>query len=183
MPWSGSGLLQWTAGRASGGRLYGVRLIFLDMDLGFGGEAKQLIGQVITVLKKVLPDYINPLMIVVWTKHKELYDEFSQLAGQELPHLRPGVVLMMAKAEFGSDIKAIATRIVKLLADNAPLDLVYLWEQCVHDAASYTIGSLAELVGPDPQNWHTRMNALLGASSSICGKCTGTTEPSACVLL
>lgn len=144
--------------------LYGVRLLFLDMDLGgLGGDAKQMIGQVMTVLKRVLPANANPLLIVVWTKHKELFDDFRQTAAKDLPHLRPGVVSMMGKAEFGADIKAIAASIVKLLGDNAPLDLIYLWEQCVHDAASYTVGSLSELVGADPQNWHKQMNALLGA--------------------
>src|SRR5260370_26201578 len=60
--------------------LYGVRLLFLDMDLGFGGDGKQWIGQTIAVLNKVLPANDNPLMIVLWTKHKEMVDDFGRVA-------------------------------------------------------------------------------------------------------
>jgi CheY-like chemotaxis protein len=157
----------------------GIRLLLLDMDLGTGAiEAKQIVGQTINVLKEILSAEANPLMIVVWTNKEDLVSDFQKVLRAELPNLRPGIVATMSKADFVDNLNAIAKQVNGILRANTPLDLICLWEQCVHDAATGTTGMLSGLIANDdgmPAVWSTQMLGMLAALvRASAGRALGT---------
>jgi hypothetical protein len=136
--------------------LEGIRAVFLDMDLGVGagGDAKQTVSSTVAVLGRLLGTDASPTVIFVWTKHADLVTPFREAAGRELPNIRPGLVLPIEKwfdyekEEWPHDSQAnegLHKTIDQAVRSVEPLDVVWLWEQLVHDAASRTTASVSKL--------------------------------------
>src|SRR3989339_734888 len=49
----------------------GIRLVFLDMRLGEGGDQKGVLSKTLHVLKKCVSPNTMPLVVVCWTMHPE----------------------------------------------------------------------------------------------------------------
>ncbi len=131
--------------------LDGIRLLFLDMILTGSTEAGQVIGHLMAVLKRVLPTDPHPILIVLWTKHLQDYGAaFTQALQAEFKQLPPGVVVALEKDRFAGlepeTVKKIAEAITEEITRRAPMNLVWHWEQSVHDAASRTTSALVQLV-------------------------------------
>ena len=72
----------------------------------------------------------------------------------------------MSKADFGDNLGAIRKYVNDVLGANTPLDLICLWEQCVHDAATQATGTLSALIAGDdetPAIWADQVLGMLGA--------------------
>jgi len=131
--------------------LRGLRLLFLDMDLGVGGPAKQVAAKLIGVLKKVIGGATSPVAIAVWTDHPEYVDEFKCALARDMPDLRPGIVNKMAKPFKRSngqrqiDAAKAMRQVEKLLGKSEPLALLWAWEQLAHDASTDTTRLVSEV--------------------------------------
>ncbi len=135
--------------------LRGIRVVFLDMDLGVGGTTdKDKVSATIGVLKQLLGGDASPTVLAIWTKHQNLVAEFTTALENELPNLRPGVVLPLEKnfsfegKESDLDkamIPALDKEVAKVVDSAPPLDVIWAWEQLEHDAVSRTTSALGQL--------------------------------------
>src|SRR5262245_28446643 len=157
--------------------LDGIRLLFLDMVLAGTTDTKQVVSHLMTVLKRVLPTDPHPILIVLWTKHYQDYGEpFKQALAGEFKQLPPNVVVVLDKAQFDPEdpatVMKIAAAITVELNKREPMNLIWNWEQSIHDAASRTTSVLMQLVisrlsKPDddvtPALWNTLKAMVVAA--------------------
>jgi hypothetical protein len=143
-------------------KLTGIRLLAVDMDLNTGQtETKAMLGKVLKLVRTVLATDNGPFVLIAWTeKDQEVVEDFQAFLVQGRRDLRPCLLLRLKKSEVLSmekganpepdakrfDIAAIRNRILEQMAEWWPLDLILEWEQIIHDAASTTTASLAEIV-------------------------------------
>jgi hypothetical protein len=126
----------------------GLRLVFLDMHLGTTGDANQVAAHTASVFAKVVSQTSGPTLVVFWTKHNDYVDAFKSRLLQKWPnYLGRLVFARMEKPipEKSIDVAQLQAAIQSFLTDNAPLDVLWDWEQAVHDAATATTSALAGL--------------------------------------
>jgi hypothetical protein len=129
----------------------GLRLVFLDMELGVGGTSKQIATSLIGVMKKVVAEKTSPIAIVAWTDHPEHIEEFKKALASELPNLRLGLVENITKPfeTVGGRRQIDATEALRqvgeLLSKHEPMGLLWAWEELVHHASSETTQVLGEV--------------------------------------
>jgi hypothetical protein len=177
-------------------KLTGIRLIFLDMKLNIEGDDKEVVSKTVNVLKSIIDEKAHPSVIVLWTKHDELVKAFKDNLDRVMPNLRPGIILKVQKPfDYEDETRppgllrsygAVAS-VEKAIKKHAPLDLLWYWEQQVHDAVSETMTALTQLIPPaglatgnDPEpidsrgseEWSASMRDLLGAIVSAVGGAT-----------
>lgn len=125
----------------------GVRILFLDMDLGVGGEDTAIIGALIGVLRKVLRDDTHPLGIVTWTvKDDAFVDRFESAFRDAFPGIRP---LMLQRLTKTDELPVILKELPERLKTFGAFNFLLFWEQLVAQAASDTTAALSELVEGD----------------------------------
>jgi len=150
--------------------LKGIRMLFLDLDLnGGGGEEEKIIGQTLSVLEKIIAKEPSPLAIIAWTKHTDYVEALKRKLQEEWNVLVPGFVTNLEKpSEFNEDAVAqITEKFDELVRNSFPLELLWSWEQIVHDAAVETTSLLAEVAttnteGNGLESWNAAMNRILG---------------------
>jgi hypothetical protein len=158
-------------------RLHGVRLAVVDMDLGQGATGQsdaETAHQTLAFLADVLAEDSNPLMVIVWTGSDGVYGEFKTAFGEVLKGATPAVICRLDKGDFDltneGGVEAAAEEFRKLIIGELekvrPLDVLWAWEQAVHDAASRTTSMVAEIIRtPDfkPETWPEGASHLLAA--------------------
>ncbi len=149
--------------------LKGIRMLFLDLDLnGAGGEEEKIIGQTLSVLERIIAKEPSPLAIIVWTKYKEYVEALKKKLEEDWNVLAPGFVTNLEKpSEFNDDaIAKITEKFAELVRNSFPLELLWSWEQAVHDAAVETTSLLAKVALIDTNvnldSWNTTMSCILG---------------------
>ncbi len=153
--------------------LHGIRLAVVDMDLGLGavGQSdKDTALQTLAFLGQALAEDSNPLMVVVWTGSDGVYEQFAARFSEALPNVTPAVICRLDKNKFAGDVEAAAEAfeqiIVSELQKVRPLDVLWAWEQAVHDAASRTTSTLSDVIrspGLTPAGWPDAASNLLAA--------------------
>lgn len=127
----------------------GLRLVFLDMHLGTAGEANQVAAHTASVFAKVVSPDSGPTVVVFWTKHNEYVEPFKSRLRETWPkYLGRLIFAHMDKPipDTAINVAKLQTDIQAILTGNAPLDVLWDWEQAVHDAATSTTSALAGLV-------------------------------------
>ena len=159
----------------------GVRLVFLDMDLATSGNSRTKTTTAFTVLRRVVGESLGNLAIVLWTKHEELRSDFKVLIEESIANgalgIGPGVLVSLEKPANAADLNVadLLRRLAEVIADCSPLDLLWMWEQAAHQAASGTTESLATLAtdvvrGKTYSSAADRKKAWLAALTTvICG--------------
>jgi hypothetical protein len=127
----------------------GIRLVFLDLQLGLGGDSNIVLPKTVNVLKKLIDPETMPLLIICWTRHEEDIQQFSKMAMDAVPGLKPGFIKNMPKPkmdveswkknELWSDIK-------KTIEQYPAVRILWDWEQVVHEAVTDTTQALADAV-------------------------------------
>ena len=128
--------------------LAGLRMVFLDMHLGTAGDANQIAAQTATVFSRVVAQDGGPVLVVFWTKHKDYIEAFkARLFGKWGSFLGRLVFARMDKPQVSAttDPQKLEADVRQHLAKHYPLDLIWDWEQAVHEAASDTASALAKL--------------------------------------
>jgi len=65
--------------------LSGLRLVFLDMKLGTEGDDNVVTAHTAQVFSRVVSPTSAPLLVVVWTKHKDLIETFRNRLFEAYP--------------------------------------------------------------------------------------------------
>lgn len=128
--------------------LSGLRMVFLDMHLGTAGDANQVAAQTALVFSRVVSQDGGPVLVVFWTKHNDYVEAFkARLFGKWSSFLGRLVFARMDKPQVSATIdpKKLEADVCEHLRKHQPLDLVWGWEQAVHEAASDTTSALAKL--------------------------------------
>jgi hypothetical protein len=128
--------------------LTGLRMVFLDMHLGTAGDANQVAAQTANVFSHVVAQDGGPVLVVFWTKHNDYIDAFkARLFEKWSSFLGRLVFTRMDKPQESEEIDPRELELVvrQNLERQQPLDLIWDWEQAVHDAASETISALAKI--------------------------------------
>lgn len=126
--------------------LAGLRLVFLDMQLGTTGDANQITAHTANVFARVVAQDGGPILVVIWTKHDHYVDSFKARLFEKWPgYLGRLVFIQMIKPvpKANIDPLKLEAAIRDQLGKNYPLDLIWQWEQSVHDAATDTTSALA----------------------------------------
>jgi hypothetical protein len=140
------------------GRLRGVRLAILDMDLGVGGPAENKASTLVGVLGRIIAEDNGPYGILIWTKHPELKDLVTQYIYERSEVPNPVFVTMLKKANFIKSppkqfaIAKLSKELFKEPADNSPLECLQVWEGLTFRAATNVTDSIATLSGSDGAN-------------------------------
>ena len=127
----------------------GVRLVFMDMQLGTQGSSRQIGAQAANVFRRSIDANAVPLVIVLWTKHEEHVQEFEKALYEGEPRFKTGTLVMrLEKPHSASDIDfdGIKNSIEALINKCSPLQFIWTWEQLAHEAAVQTSNKLGELV-------------------------------------
>jgi hypothetical protein len=142
-------------------RLRGVRLAILDMNLGVSGNDKTIASTLVQTFSKILSPENGPYGIVIWTNHPELKDEVAKYIFEHATLPKPVFVVMLKKASFKKKGKAGGTQfamgklskeLLKILAENSPLECMQVWEGLCFQAATNVTNALAELSGATAAN-------------------------------
>jgi|GEM_PF-1967995 len=129
--------------------LSGLRLVFLDMQLGIEGDDAAITSHTARVFSRVVPSNASPLLVVIWTKHKDMVEIFRNRLYEAYPDYRGKLLFTTIEKPVGEiptqadELRtAVSTEMMKFY----PAEVLWRWEQLVHDAASATseeIGKLA----------------------------------------
>ena len=128
-------------------KLTGIRLAALDLDLGFGGEAKQAIGILFKVLDRLLHVDNGPYLAIAWTSRDQEY--FVEFENRKTELACPPIdVIKMDKEEFEGDIDLLFDSVERSVEKAYPLGLLSLWEQVTYESS----GSVLQVL-PASDGW------------------------------
>jgi hypothetical protein len=133
-------------------RLRGVRLLVLDMDLGTGAShPAAILAPTLAVVDRLLDHRNGPVLILAWTGHGELVDEFRRRLQAARPDLHPLFVILMEKAAVKAEAKGDVVELSRIVMERTqtlfPFDLLLRWEEQVHQAANDAVNVIADLIG------------------------------------
>jgi hypothetical protein len=146
------------------GILRGIRLVALDIHLTDADMPdEQTARQPVQVLQSIIDRSNGPYLVLLWTSRLGLAELFREYVTDiEWP---PVLTCVLGKDEVRDDdggfsLALIVPRVVECIREADPLQVMMLWGQIVHDAASATLVSL----GPDSgMDWMAEVGGILGA--------------------
>ena len=124
----------------------GIRLVFLDMQLGVGGSQRDVLSKTWGVFRQCVKPDTAPVVVVCWTRHQEHVVAFRRMAVKAAPSLKEAFIVPMLKP-LGAKPEAWRVplnRIRKLLKDYHACDLIWQWENVLHRAATDTSQEIAD---------------------------------------
>lgn len=141
-----------------GEKLCGVRLAILDIDLGFGGNSKNLASTLAGAFSRIVSQNNGPYGILIWTNHKEHVDEVSSAIFSHQSTPKPVFVVSLSKAGFlngkGKNSKQKATTAAirdalrgALRKGSAPFESLQQWESLGFTASTNVINAISDLTG------------------------------------
>ena len=136
-----------TAPDSEAGKLSGVRLIFLDLELDNSvSGAHQFLNTTIGLLDQIVNLREPGIGIVYWTKHAEQAANFEKLVAERLAHFRPMFMLGQDKikylSESGPTIDALGNEISAKLSSNKAHAFLCAWEGAVLSGAISTTSAI-----------------------------------------
>ena len=153
---------------ASDEKIRGVRLAALDLDLGIGGEAPQVIDSLLKVLDVLLDVNNGPYVAIVWTSKDDEY--FKEFLNRKDDLVCPPIhVIKFEKSQYmgkNSAIDLIFNEVARFIDDSYPMGVLNFWEQTIHNSS----GSAVQLFRTD-EAWieHGRqtLRLLLNSGFSV----------------
>jgi hypothetical protein len=119
----------------------GLRLVFLDMKLGTEGDDAAITAHTAHVFTRVVSPGDGPVVVVVWTKHRDMVDAFRQRLYEANDQYRGRLLFTRIEKPTDGTIsqtdelqRAVSEELNKFY----PVDLLWRWEKLVHEAASAT---------------------------------------------
>jgi len=146
-------------------KLTGVRVMFVDMVLAqHGADAtnpRACVTMVTETLKELVEDSCDPIVVICWTGHGDMAEEFQPVLKQTFPKAKIDNVIVADKSTLSKpeDIENLKQLIAKAIAEHGPVNVLFRWEQMVHDAATRTTGAITQLVQKyrsDDVSWNER---------------------------
>ncbi len=163
----------------------GIRIVFVDLRLGdaaVGAEPRHKFAQTISVLDKIVGTSKGVVGLVFWTKNEEDIAIFQEQLNIDLPSFIPAFVEKIGdKLRFVGQMENAGTslfdRVNKILELRPGSQLLFEWEQVVHDATSATTNRLAELADGEPGDTHECLMKILAALAVSTGASIDLGEP------
>lgn len=165
----------------------GVRLVVLDMRLGITGGDKQTAGVTANVFARTVSPDDGPLIVLLWTKHKEDVPAFKTALFAIEPKFKSNLLIAdlekpaNVSRQTRANLKGVLKKLAHFAKEWAPVDFFWFWEQLNHDAATGTVGMLARHVsacaeiGTDDDEdqrkakWLAALNHLLRSLAHAAG--------------
>lgn len=122
--------------------LSGVRLLFLDLRLGFAGTTTRVnVTAAASVVRKLIPADNGPYILVAWTKHLKEMDDLLPLL-----HVQPSAFVSLNKTGCISQgvcqFDKVMKEIQEKLSTNGPVELLLFWECLVANASASTVNEI-----------------------------------------
>jgi hypothetical protein len=143
-------------------KLRGVRLAILDMNLGVTGSDETIASTLVQTFGRIVDDDNGPYGILIWTNHPDLRDLVARYIFEHATLPKPVFIVTMKKAAFrmpggnGSArrfaVGKLSRELLKILAENSPLECLQVWEGTCFQAATNVTNSIAELSGTATAN-------------------------------
>ena len=146
-------------------RLAGVRLAVLDMDVVGGGVPDATkVAALTKLVSSILSPKNGPYIVLAWTKHPELRQQFEDYFFRIAEFPRPVLTITLEKAACKKangnfDIACITKRIEEALQEINPFMLLQSWEEKAFDAATDVTNALSEVASAgaaDYATWRTQ---------------------------
>lgn len=151
-------------------RLRGVRLAILDVNLGVAGGAsnKTIASTLVQTFSNIISPDNGPYGVLIWTNHPDLRQEVVNYIHEHATLPKPVFVVMLKKAAFkrkGGDaanprfaIGKLSKELLKILAENSPLECMQVWEGVCFNAATNVTNAVGDLTHSgtkpsDPTEW------------------------------
>lgn len=155
--------------------LSGLRLVFLDMQLGLeGADDAAITAHTAQVFSKVVSSSAGPLLVVVWTKHEDMVELFQKRLYEHYPeYLGKLLFTRIEKPADGADPNQLREAISLVMKNFYPAELLWRWEQLAHDAASATTEEISKLateraaIGPEDSEGAGTTKLLTGLSEIL----------------
>lgn len=159
-----------------------LRVLFLDLNIfELSTDEKSVISSIDAILKKVIPDYPNPFLLVIWSKKDKQYDiALRSHFEKHLPLKKPTEIIYLQKADyFDYDgekwvpqqdcIPKIEIKITEELDKVSAVKAFAQWENLIHDSACEAIELMNDFNSND-DNWNRNTkNILYNLAKSISG--------------
>ena len=130
-------------------KLTGIRLAAIDLDLGVGGEAPNVISTLIRVLNSIFRKDNGPYLAIAWTGMNDEYYQLFLDSQSELDCQPIHVIKIEKPRDSGmDDIDGLFEQVSSAVAESYPLGLLSFWEQTIHDSS----GGVTEVL-PDSRDW------------------------------
>jgi hypothetical protein len=144
-------------------KLTGVRVMFVDMVLANHGadvnNPQACVEMVTETLSNLVEDSCDPVIVVCWTGHEKMTTGFQSVLKKRFPKAKIDDVIVAEKSKYErpEDVEKLKELILKALAAQNPINVLFQWEQLVHDAATQTTGTITRLVqqfgGSTAESW------------------------------
>jgi hypothetical protein len=143
-------------------RLRGVRLAILDMNLGVTGSNETIASTLVQTFGRIVDDDNGPYGVLIWTNHPDLKDLVARYIYEHATLPKPVFVVTLKKASFRMAgrkgaarrfaIGKLSRELLRILAENSPLECLQVWEGTCFRAATNVTNSIAELSGAATAN-------------------------------
>lgn len=142
--------------------LDGVRLVFLDMELGTAGaDTKSKASKTVKVLEKIIHKNNGPVIVVAWTNYDEIYKKFCEYSARlSFPVLPLMIDKDSCKDENGFSITLIWTSITQKLQNIESLNVFIAWENILHKSSQSVVSSFSRFEEIKP-NWNSGLAFIL----------------------
>jgi hypothetical protein len=137
------------------GRIKGVRLAILDMDLlGGGTDEMTKLSALVGTLDNILDPANGPYAVIAWTGHPELVSQFEEyIARDDVKVPRPVHVLAIEKhsvkdVEGKYDFDNLLRQLTEHLERYSGLLFLRAWEEESFLAASNVVAELSQIAAP-----------------------------------
>jgi len=159
-------------------KLRGVRLAILDMNLGLSGSKETIASTLVQTFGSIIDDDNGPYGILIWTNHPDLKEVVARYIYEHPTLPKPIFIVTLKKAAFrragakGAPrrfaLGKLSKELIRILAENSPLECMQVWEGACYRAATNVTNSLAYLTGSKAANledwrqaWRTEALKLL----------------------
>ena len=158
------------------GPIENVRLVFLDLDLGLGGQnAKENIRYVQERLYKIIKPN-TPYVLVIWSTHEDKYkqtllDEFDNEFSDYKPiahcSLDKTAILKLDEPKI---VNTIRDELGNALKEFEAFNVFLLWENTANISAGILINGFTEFIGKDGSWDENAKHVLFKLSQAYSGK-------------
>ena len=126
--------------------LDGLRLVFLDMQLGLEGEDDAAVtAHTAQVFSRVVSRRAGPLLVVIWTKHEDMVELFQKRLYEHYPEYLGKLLFARIEKPAGDlDPNELRSAISEVMQKFYPAEILWRWEQLVHEAASATTEEISK---------------------------------------
>lgn len=149
--------------------LTGVRIVFLDLLLeGMQGQpSKTIVSHLMGTLKTVISDRNGPYIILAWTKHDLLLENFQcelEKTGTEIS--KPCFLVDMEKSECIIDEEAdygkVQSKLTEILGDLYVFDFLVTWEKTIDNSSSDVVNLINSMsTKSDKAGWTGELEKIL----------------------